>query len=115
MQWLRAPFRNPVGQAVAALTDWAVKPLRRVGAGIPRHRLVDVAPRLARAAPCGWSRSALRRRTGRSRRRRGGHAGAAAVVEIVKAMLWLLIIAVIAQAILSWTSPTDRLRGCSTH
>ena len=30
MQWLRAPFRNPLGQAVIALTDWAVKPLRRV-------------------------------------------------------------------------------------
>src|ERR1700730_17134078 len=30
MQWMRAPFRNPVGQAVTALTDWAVKPLRRL-------------------------------------------------------------------------------------
>ena len=30
MQWLRAPFRNPAGQAITALTDWAVKPLRRV-------------------------------------------------------------------------------------
>ena len=33
MQWLRAPFRNPLGQAVVALTDWAVKPLRRVVPG----------------------------------------------------------------------------------
>src|SRR3989442_8011293 len=30
MQWMRAPFRNPVGQAVTVLTDWAVKPLRKV-------------------------------------------------------------------------------------
>ena len=30
MQAMRAPFRNPVGQAVIALTDWIVKPLRRV-------------------------------------------------------------------------------------
>src|ERR1700733_13516540 len=30
MQWLRAPFKNPLGQAVAALTNWAVKPLRKV-------------------------------------------------------------------------------------
>ena len=28
MQVLRAPFRNPAGQAVMALTDWIVKPLR---------------------------------------------------------------------------------------
>ena len=39
MQWLRAPFRNPLGQAVSALTDWAVgfqrlqseRPLPRIG------------------------------------------------------------------------------------
>ena len=30
MQMLRAPFRNPLGQAVMALTDWIVKPLRKV-------------------------------------------------------------------------------------
>src|SRR5438876_8243559 len=30
MQLLRAPFRNPLGQAVMALTDWIVKPLRKV-------------------------------------------------------------------------------------
>ncbi|HEX7273882.1 MAG TPA: YggT family protein, partial [Casimicrobiaceae bacterium] len=40
MQWLRAPFRNPLGQAVTVLTDWAVKPLRRV---IPGYRGYDWA------------------------------------------------------------------------
>ena len=30
MQAVRAPFRNPVGQFIGAVTDWAVKPLRRV-------------------------------------------------------------------------------------
>ena len=30
MQIMRAPFRNPLGQAVMALTDWIVKPLRKV-------------------------------------------------------------------------------------
>src|SRR3989442_13938668 len=40
MQWLRAPFRNPLGQAVSALTDWAVKPVRRV---IPGYRGYDWA------------------------------------------------------------------------
>ena len=34
MQALRAPFRNPVAQFVAALTDFAVKPLRRVIPGL---------------------------------------------------------------------------------
>ena len=30
MQAVRAPFRNPVGQFICAVTDWAVKPLRRL-------------------------------------------------------------------------------------
>lgn len=39
-QWARAPFRNPVGQFVVALTDWAVRPLRRV---IPGFFGLDLA------------------------------------------------------------------------
>ncbi len=30
MQAVRAPFHNPIGQFFCAVTDWAVKPLRRV-------------------------------------------------------------------------------------
>ena len=40
MQALRAPFRNPVGQFVIALTDWAVLPLRRI---VPSFRNYDLA------------------------------------------------------------------------
>src|SRR3989442_2136616 len=34
MQWLRAPFRNPVGQFVSAVTDWIVRPARRIVPGL---------------------------------------------------------------------------------
>ena len=34
MQALRAPTRNPIAQFTMALTDWAVKPLRRVIPGV---------------------------------------------------------------------------------
>ena len=34
MQWLRAPFRNPIGEFVAALTNWMVLPARRVIPGL---------------------------------------------------------------------------------
>src|ERR1700751_6035496 len=44
MQFLRAPFRNPAGQAVIALTDWIVKPLRRI---FPGYRGLDWASLLA--------------------------------------------------------------------
>ena len=40
MQVMRAPFRNPLGQAIAALTDWAVKPVRRI---LPGYRGYDWA------------------------------------------------------------------------
>lgn len=30
MQWARVPFRNPLGQFVMAVTDWAVIPARRL-------------------------------------------------------------------------------------
>lgn len=34
LQWTRAPFRNPLGRFIAALTDWAVLPLRRLIPGL---------------------------------------------------------------------------------
>jgi YggT family protein len=34
MQWLRIGMRNPLGEMVVALTDWIVRPLRRVVPGV---------------------------------------------------------------------------------
>lgn len=34
MQWSRTPFRNPVGEFVLAVTNWAALPLRRVIPGL---------------------------------------------------------------------------------
>lgn len=30
LQWARAPFRNPIGRFVIAVTDWMVRPARRI-------------------------------------------------------------------------------------
>ena len=43
MQAVRAPFRNPVGQFICAVTDWAVKPLRRVVPGSGGHDWASLA------------------------------------------------------------------------
>ena len=40
MQWTRASFRNPLGQFVVAVTDWAVVPVRRL---VPSAFGVDLA------------------------------------------------------------------------
>lgn len=44
MQWLRAPFNNPLGQFVLAVSSWIVLPLRRV---LPLRLGWDVASLIA--------------------------------------------------------------------
>ncbi|MEO8306309.1 MAG: YggT family protein [Betaproteobacteria bacterium] len=110
MQWLRAPFRNPLGQAVVALTDWAVTPLRRV---VPGFKGLDVATLvLAWLAQFLWLASLLLL-IGSASISGMSFAMLAmiACVELLKAMLWLLIIVVLAQAILSWTAPDGPFAG----
>ena len=111
MQWLRAPFRNPLGQALVALTDWAVKPLRRV---LPGFRGLDWSTLLlAWLAQFAWlarDRAAGGQRRPR-RRRCFATLALLAVVELLKAALWLLIIVVFVQAILSWVAPDGPLAG----
>ena len=110
MQWLRAPFRNPLGQAIVALTDWAVKPMRRI---VPGYKGLDGSTLvLAWVAQFMWlAASALV--VGPA-----SFSGAAvamfallACVELIKAVFWLLIFVVFLQAILSWTSPDGPLAG----
>jgi YggT family protein len=109
MQWLRAPFRNPLGQAVVALTDWAVKPLRRV---VPGYKGLDGSTLLlAWLAQLAWL-AALHLLSGLAFG--GGTAAMLALlagVALVRAALWLLIIVVFLQAILSWTAPDGPLAG----
>ncbi len=109
MQVLRAPFRNPIGPAVVALTDWAVKPARRL---VPGLRGVDWATLLlALVAQWLWLLAVTAIVAG------GVGASAMALfvllamVELLKASIWILIIAVIVQAILSWVAPDGPLAG----
>ena len=108
MQWLRAPFRNPLGQAVAALTDWAVKPLRKV---LPGFRGLDWASLIvAWVAQLAWL-LALAGLGGPLSGALIGALAALAVIELLKAALWILIIAVFLQALLSWVAPDGPLAG----
>ena len=110
MQLMRAPFRNPLGQAVIALTDWLVKPLRRVLKGWGG---IDWASLVATILSQFLWLLAYRLVF-------GGFAMlgaaipfllAATMLALVKAMLWLLIAVVIVQAILSWVAPDGPLAG----
>ena len=109
MQVLRAPFRNPLGQAVAALTDWAVKPMRRI---IPGFRGYDWASLiLAWFFQALWLAAMIALGTGIVSSAIVGLIAVLAIVELIKAALWIIIVAVFVQAILSWVAPDGPLAG----
>jgi YggT family protein len=108
MQWLRAPFRNPLGQATIALTDWVVKPLRRV---IPGRGGYDWASLLvAWIAQMLWL-LALAALGGAWTGSLAAIVAVYALVELVKAAIWIMIGAIFIQAILSWVAPDGPLAG----
>jgi len=111
MQTMRAPFRNPAGQAVIALTDWAVKPLRKV---IPGTKGYDWASLVAsyltlvlQVAVILLIFSGFTAITGDAVL----FVLATAAIMLLKAALWILIAVVIVQAILSWVAPDGPLAG----
>jgi YggT family protein len=109
MQWLRAPFRNPVGQATMALTDWAVKPLRRVLPGRGGYDWASLV--LAWVAQVLWLAALAVIGTAAFSGELAAFVVALAVVELVKAAVWILIGAVFLQAVLSWVAPDGPLAG----
>lgn len=105
MQWARAPFRNPLGQFVVAITDWMVRPLRRVipglfGLDMPSLLLawlwqvayqgiaLGLSGVLSAVSPAPTLVVAL-----------------LALLELAKMGLYLAIGAVIVSAVLSWVNP----------
>ncbi|MEP6702875.1 MAG: YggT family protein [Betaproteobacteria bacterium] len=109
MQVLRAPFRNPLGETLQALTNWIVKPLRKI---IPGWFGIDFATLLPAlllrwlwlVAELAISGTAI-----------DGNLlallVALAFVALFKASLYLLIVVVIVQAILSWVAPHGPIAG----
>jgi YggT family protein len=110
MQTMRAPFRNPMGQAVIALTDWIVKPLRRV---FPGYKGLDWASLIATVLFQFLWVLAIRLVFGGF-----GFTGdgvlfllVRTVFELVDHVLWLFIVIVLVQAVLSWVAPDGPLSG----
>ncbi|HTS21959.1 MAG TPA: YggT family protein [Casimicrobiaceae bacterium] len=112
MQWMRAPFRNPVGQAVTALTDWAVKPMRKILPGFGGYDWASLVVAwllqlLWLVALAMLTAPAAALLTGPAL----GWIAVVAVIELVKAALWIVIVAVFVQALLSWIAPDGPLAG----
>jgi YggT family protein len=99
-QWLRVPFRNSVGEFVLVTTSWMVMPARRV---IPGFAGLDVPTLLLAWIIQGlglWVQDAIR----------GVEPGViglvlAALVDLVRYSLYILVGAVIIQVVFSWINP----------
>lgn len=106
LQWLRAAHRNPVSDFVNALTDFIVKPARRVIPGLwgldlatlLLAWLVQVVEIVIVLLLKGYNPFA------------GDPSGLVAlallaVVLLIKTMVYILIFALIVQAVMSWVNP----------
>ncbi len=98
-QWLRVPFRNPIGEFMIAVTNWIVLPARRV---VPPLAGLDLATLLAAwllqalaltllVAMAGGSGSTL--------------VFVASAFDLVRYSLYILVFAVVVQAVLTWVNP----------
>jgi len=106
LQWAHAAQRNPISEFLNALTNWAVRPARRV---IPGFWGLDLATLLL-----AWLTQLIElflvlQVRGFSFGPAAGQAIVAlmllAAVMIVKLILYIIIVVVIVQAILSWVNP----------
>ena len=106
LQWARTPFRNPASQFIAALTDFAVKPLRRF---IPGLFGLDLASLLlawlveyVMLLSLFWLGGMFMLTAGPS-----VYLAVAflAAIKLLKISIYILLGAVFIQAILSWANP----------
>jgi YggT family protein len=105
MQWTRAPFRNPLGQFVVAITDPALRPLRR---WVPNPFNFDAGSLLLAwltqavfiAVAYGFS-GALHTLSAQS----AAAIALLALVETTRLALYVLVGAVLISAALSWINP----------
>jgi len=99
-QWLRVPFRNPMGEFVLALTNWAVVPARRVIPGLAGLDLATLILAWAFQALGLWAQAAIV----------GAEPSAAAIValaavDLLRYSVYILVFAVFVQVAISWINP----------
>lgn len=104
LQSLRASFQNPIGQFTIALTDWIVRPMRRVVPPFRHHDLASLAAAwlliiaqillLMLLIGIGFSPAKVL---------------VTSLFELLISLLQLVMILVIVQVIISWINPQHPL------
>ena len=109
-QAFRAPFRNPIANFVVALTDFAVKPMRKI---VPGAMGLDLASFVVAWIAQTILLVAVYALLGLKALTVAGFWPAIvvfALVKLLKLSIYLLMGVVIIQAILSWVSPYHPIR-----
>jgi len=105
-QWLRVPFRNALGEFLIALTNWMVLPARRV---IPSFAGLDLASLLP-----AWLLQALLIYVlnliagigfSSAPEAVAGVIALLALIDLLRFAVYILVFALIVQAVLSWVNP----------
>jgi len=106
LQWLRAPARNQLSLFVAALTDFAVRPMRRV---LPGLWGMDLSSLFLAWLTAALEMSLVLLLKGTAL---GASPGTAIIVvallgilSLIRLSLYIVMMAVVLQAILSWVNP----------
>jgi YggT family protein len=109
VQWVRAPFRNPAGRFIVALTDWAVLPLRRIIPGLFGIDLASLcAAWLVQIAYFGIMAGLTGMLAAVTPEAVLGVAWVAAVA-VLRMLVYLLMGVIIIAALLSWINPYSPL------
>jgi YggT family protein len=106
LQWVRAPYRNPLSEFLQALTDFLVRPVRRLVPGLWGLDLATFA--LAWLAQFLEILIVIQIRGNLAGPQAGTIVGAAALMALVmlaKVGLYIVMVAVIAQVLVSWVGP----------
>jgi YggT family protein len=99
-QWLRVPFRNQFGEFVVATTNWLVRPARRVLPGIAGLDLATLIAAWILQALGLWILTAIAAVAPSVLAVVAG-----ALVDLLRYSLYILVAAVVIQAVLSWVNP----------
>jgi YggT family protein len=101
-QWLRVPFRNPVGEFVLAATNWIVLPLRRAVPGFGGFDLASLAAAWLLQSAAIFAIVALH---GAATAPSVAACALIGAIDLLRMSLHILVFALIVQAVLSWVNP----------
>ena len=99
-QWLRVPFRNPVGEFVLATTSFIVLPVRRLIPGLAGLDLATLLLAWLVQSLSLWLQAQI---IGNEPALM--NVALVALVDLVRYSVYILVFAVIVQAVLSWVNP----------